>query len=148
MLPNPLVVATRHLSEALALGWRRWPSRILLVGMVVYTLGLAAAAVSPSIATLWMRRFHTDLPYPVWALMQPAPSMYSYENVATFQEGKRERSEVVNHHLYRVTSDHSYFWVTRLKKRGTLTLRSTYQGNTVETVYTIRKTDGGFRVER
>ena len=125
-------------------------ARVLGCGIAFYTVLLGSAVVSPPVAELCMRRFHTDLPFAVWALSQPAPSMYAYTNEAVFigPRGFR-RTQAVNHHTYRMISERSRWW-TRKTPRGTgwILLRSTYRGQAVRTRFTVTLDANGATLER
>jgi hypothetical protein len=54
--------------------------RFALVPLVVAAIYLASLPWSSTIAKFALARSHMRIPYPVWAAMQPIPSMYSFGN--------------------------------------------------------------------
>jgi hypothetical protein len=117
--------------------------------MVLYASLSVAQVPSEGARALMMRRFHTDLPFPVWALLQPAPAMYSYGNVARFEPagGAAVQQQTINHHSYRVFGDGAAWWAVGAPE-GRMVLTSTFRGTTVVTELVVTQAGGRAYVQR
>ena len=121
---------------------------LLVAAIVAYALLSVAQVPSEGARALLMRRFHTDLPFGVWALLQPAPAMYAYDNLARFEPvGAAAKEQTINHHSYRVFGDGAEWWVGD-GAEGRMVLTSTYRGTTVVTAFEVTLVDGRFHVHR
>jgi hypothetical protein len=128
--------ALRHTRDRLTLA--------ALIALSVYSAIVVMMPVSARARELAMRRFHAaGWSFAGWAMLQPLPWMYNFENRLTVtpersdQPQCRARSEFVNHQPYgRFFTPHDRYWY---RECGPARVRfsSTYRGLTIETGYSI-----------
>lgn len=121
----------------------------ILALIAVYSLIAALILLFPFASEIGIQRFHGRLPFHQWALLQPLPSMYNFENKVTMRaqasnEGRGAEPVVVwiNHHPHRVTGDGAKRWVGHFR-RGTIVYESTYRNVFVRTVYEVSTDEDG-----
>lgn len=117
--------------------------------IAIYFLIATLILLFPFASEISIKRFHGWLPFYQWALLQPLPSMYNFENKVTMRAEASTESEGVkpvivwiNHHPRRVTGDGAKWWVGRFR-RGTIVYESTYRNVFVRTVYAVSTDDDG-----
>lgn len=130
----------------------------LLAGaMVLYAAFALAVATVPSASGFMMERFHLRTSFAAWALLQPYPWMYNFDNAFLIREHPLSAQELrqrklgrgwraVNHQSARVVTfvDHR---IKLLGARGTryVYLASRYRGSEVVTAYRLRLPDAAGR---
>jgi hypothetical protein len=122
-----------NIPDAVRSATRGWIGRFILAAMAAYATVLVLGVAWEPVRRVCLRRYHTDLPFPVWALLQPMPSMYSYDNIATYQSGDTVTFKQLNHHSYRVFGDFSTWWHAEHTGDAQMELRSRYLGTEVTT---------------
>jgi hypothetical protein len=134
-------------------------ARCLVAALVVLSVAILSVAVSPSAQIAAAQRFHlTRWPFYLWALFQPVPSMYNFENrwdVAFARpEGSSADDELcrelfhghINHHIFnRVLLRRAE--LERCGLPAQVHFRTDYRGTRIETVYLLTGQPGhGFSV--
>ena len=119
-------------------------SLVIVSAVSFFTIAILSLPVSSVARDAALRRFHlTGWPIAVWAIFQPVPSMYNFENEweVTFPEVVPAECRTIlrgaiNHHVFN----------TILLRRGTLErcglpaeirYRSVYEGTAIETRYRV-----------
>ncbi len=118
--------------------------------MGVYSLVAILILLFPFASEIGIERFHGRLPFHQWAVLQPLPAMYNFENKVTIRgeaTGKAQENAGplvfwINHHVHRVTGDGAKRWVGRFR-RGSIIYESTYRGVFVRTVYDVSTDQDG-----
>lgn len=71
------------------------PSTLLLAAIVGIALWIVALPMSATVQEAYLRRFHLASPsFLSWAIQQPVPAMYNFENQVTISAAKLEELEV------------------------------------------------------
>jgi hypothetical protein len=135
----PIVAFTRAM--------RRRPDPLALA--IVTVVALFAAAIlgmpaSVAVRTAAMGRFHlSGWPIAAWAIAQPLPSMYNFENHwevsfsgATSDDCRSRFRGFLNHHVFSGVVGRRAV-LERCGLPADVVYRSTYRGTTVETRYRI-----------
>jgi hypothetical protein len=124
------------------------------IGFLALLFAVAAFALAVpanrAVADLAMRRFHLALPFPVWALLQPVPAMYNFENrfwLAAAPLSAAERvvppppgvvSFAVNHYPTRIlTFGPGRAEVLRRPAPAYIYFESRYRGRRVESAHAL-----------
>jgi len=67
------------------------PSTLLLVAIVGIALWIVALPMSATVQEAYLKRFHLASPsFLSWAIQQPVPAMYNFENQVTISTGNLE----------------------------------------------------------
>lgn len=122
----------------------------ILAAISAYSIVAALILLVPFASEIGIKRFHGRLPFHQWALMQPLPAMYNFENKVTIRaeassEGQDTAEPLVvwiNHHVHRLTGDGAHRWVGRFR-HGSIVYESTYRDVFVRTVYEVTTDQDG-----
>ena len=130
-------------------------SLAIVVAVVLFSLAILSLPFSGAARNAALRRFHlAGWPVAVWAIFQPLPSMYNFENEweVTFRDGATDACRTslrgaINHHVF----DTILLQRRMLEECGLpadVRYRSVYRGTAVETRYRVTHGPGmhGLRV--
>ena len=133
--------------------WRRSGDRftlLLVTALSLYSILILLIPVSTTAQRLAMTRFHANgwrfLP---WAVMQPTPWMYNFENQMTVEYARsdqpecRARTEFVNHQPYGKLFAPYDRYLNRQCGGARVRFSTTYRGVAVETRYVVEPTRDG-----
>ncbi len=138
----PVVTAFRALR-----GSRDRSSRVLLISLSVYSALVLMLPVSSTARELAIRRFHAaGWSFPAWAMLQPLPWMYNFENRVSVTSERSDkpqclpRLEFVNHQPYgKLFATYDRYWY-RECGGARVKLSTTYRGLVIETEYQVEPT--------
>ncbi len=135
----PVVTAIRALRHS-----RDRFAYAVLVALGVYSASVLMMPISTRARELAVRRFHASgWNFTAWAMLQPLPWMYNFENrlSVTYARGEQRQcqplAEFVNHQPYgRLFTPHDRYWY-RECGGARVRLSSTYRGLSIETIYVV-----------
>lgn len=122
----------------------------ILAVIGIYSLAAALVLLFPFASKIGIERFQGRLPFHQWALLQPLPAMYNFENKVTVRSEALSGGDAseeplvfwVAHHVHRVSGDGLFQWVGRFR-RGSITYESRYRDVFVRTVYAVTTDEDG-----
>ena len=127
---------------------RDWLAVCIVAPILLYSAAILLLPLSATVRQAAARRFHlAGWPFGAWALFQPLPSMYNFENrwdVTFTRSARTEPAEdcgktfhaFVNHHVF----NRVLLYRAALERCGlpaTVRFHTTYRGTTVETRYRL-----------
>jgi len=127
---------------------RDWLAVCIVAPIVVYSYAILLLPLSGSVRDAAARRFHlAGWPFGVWALVQPLPSMYNFENrwdvtfttrarTASADDCGRAFHAFINHHVFNRVLLHRAL-LERCGLPAVVRFQTTYRGTTVETRYRL-----------
>jgi len=132
------------------------PALAITLAVLLYSVCILLLPVSDGARRAAERRFQlSGWTFGAWALFQPVPSMYNFENrweVAAAPSSDRRAEDCteavsgyINHHIYnRILLPASRARLDRCAP-ARVTFTSTYRGTSVETTYLVRHDAAGGR---
>jgi hypothetical protein len=129
---------------------RDWLALSIVAPILLYAAAILLLPMSAPVREAAARRFHlAGWPFAAWALFQPLPSMYNFENrwdvtfttsarTAPAEDCAKTFHSFVNHHVF----NRVLLYRAPLERCGlpaTVRFQSTYRGTTVETRYRLTR---------
>jgi hypothetical protein len=117
---------------------------LLVTALSVYAVLVLTIPVSTTAQELAITRFHANgWSFPAWAMLQPTPWMYNFENRMAVEYARsdqaecRARTEFVNHQPYgKLFAPYDRHWY-RQCGGARVRFSTTYRGLAVETSYVV-----------
>ncbi len=155
-----------RLGALFSFGLSDWPSAVLLFAIVATSIWIVLNPLSQTVREVSLQRFHlANRGFAQWAILQPVPTMYNFEN--RYWVSERPLSEIelarpienvinqdfrtrqANHFPARLFTfgDSRKFYLEN-RGRHFLYLSSRYRGNELKTVFEAVPTERGYQLHR